>query len=38
MTPGWRTDFLTRWASHPDADGDVVPRDKMASVLDRPTC
>lgn len=34
-TPGWRTDFLTNMGfTIPDASGELVPRDKMASVLD----
>jgi iron complex transport system substrate-binding protein len=34
-TPGWRTDFLTNMGfTIPDSDGELVPRDKMASVLD----
>jgi iron complex transport system substrate-binding protein len=34
-TPGWRTDFLTNMGfTIPDAGGELVPRDKMASVLD----
>lgn len=34
-TPGWRTDFLTNMGfTIPDTDGELVPRDKMASVLD----
>jgi iron complex transport system substrate-binding protein len=33
--PGWRTDFLTNMGfTIPDTDGELVPRDKMASVLD----
>jgi iron complex transport system substrate-binding protein len=34
-TPGWRTDFLTDMGfTVPDTGGELVPRDKMASVLD----
>jgi iron complex transport system substrate-binding protein len=34
-TPGWRTDFLTNMGfTIPDSGGELVPRDKMASVLD----
>ena len=34
-TPGWRTDFLTEMGfTIPDTGGGLVPRDKMASVLD----
>ena len=34
-TPGWRTDFLTNMGfTIPDSDGELVPRDRMASVLD----
>lgn len=34
-TPGWRTDFLTTMGfTIPDTGGELVPRDKMASVLD----
>jgi iron complex transport system substrate-binding protein len=34
-TPGWRTDFLTNMGfTIPDAGGDLVPREKMASLLD----
>ncbi len=34
-TPGWRTDFLTNMGfTIPDTGGELVPRDKMASVLD----
>ena len=34
-TPGWRTDFLTNMGfTIPDAGSELVPRDKMASVLD----
>jgi iron complex transport system substrate-binding protein len=34
-TPGWRTDFLTNMGfTVPDAGEGLVPRDKMASVLD----
>jgi iron complex transport system substrate-binding protein len=34
-TPGWRTDFLTGMGfTIPDTGGGLVPRDKMASVLD----
>jgi len=34
-TPGWRTDFLTNMGfTVPDAGAGLVPRDKMASVLD----
>jgi len=33
--PGWRTDFLTNMGfTIPDSGGELVPRDKMASVLD----
>jgi iron complex transport system substrate-binding protein len=33
--PGWRTDFLTKMGfAVPDAGADLVPRAKMASVLD----
>lgn len=33
--PGWRTDFLTNMGfSVPDAGAGLVPREKMASVLD----
>jgi iron complex transport system substrate-binding protein len=33
--PGWRTDFLTNMGfTVPDSGGELVPRDKMASVLD----
>jgi iron complex transport system substrate-binding protein len=34
-TPGWRTDFLTNMGfTIPDSGAELVPRDKMASVLD----
>ncbi len=34
-TPSWRTDFLTNMGfTIPDTGGELVPRDKMASVLD----
>jgi iron complex transport system substrate-binding protein len=34
-TPGWRTDFLTQMGfTVPDTGGGLIPRDKMASVLD----
>jgi iron complex transport system substrate-binding protein len=34
-TPGWRTDFLTNMGfTVPDTGAGLVPRDKMASVLD----
>ena len=34
-TPGWRTDFLTNMGfTIPDSGGELVARDKMASVLD----
>jgi iron complex transport system substrate-binding protein len=34
-TPGWRTDFLTNMGfTILDTDGELVSRDKMASVLD----
>jgi iron complex transport system substrate-binding protein len=34
-TPGWRTEFLTKMGfTVPDTGGGLVPRDKMASVLD----
>jgi iron complex transport system substrate-binding protein len=34
-TPGWRTEFLTNMGfTIPDSGGELVPRDKMASVLD----
>jgi iron complex transport system substrate-binding protein len=34
-TPGWRTDFLTNMGfTIPDTGGELIPRDKMASVLD----
>ena len=34
-TPGWRTDFLTNMGfTVPDAGAGLIPRDKMASVLD----
>jgi iron complex transport system substrate-binding protein len=34
-TPGWRTDFLTNTGfTIPDTGGELVPREKMASVLD----
>jgi iron complex transport system substrate-binding protein len=34
-TPGWRTDFLTNMGfTVPDAGAGLVPRDKVASVLD----
>lgn len=34
-TPGWRTDFLTNMGfTVPDAGAGLVPRDKIASVLD----
>jgi iron complex transport system substrate-binding protein len=34
-TPGWRTDFLTNMGfTIPDTGGELVPREKMASVLD----
>jgi iron complex transport system substrate-binding protein len=34
-TPGWRTEFLTSMGfTVPDTGGGLVPRDKMASVLD----
>ena len=34
-TPGWRTDFLTNMGfTVPDTGGGLVPREKMASVLD----
>lgn len=34
-TPGWRTDFLTNMGfTIPDSDSELVPRDRMASVLD----
>jgi iron complex transport system substrate-binding protein len=34
-TPGWRTEFLTKMGfTVPDTGGELVPRDKMASVLD----
>jgi len=34
-TPGWRTEFLTNMGfTVPDTGGGLVPRDKMASVLD----
>jgi iron complex transport system substrate-binding protein len=34
-TPGWRTDFLTNMGfTLPDSGGELVPRDKMAVVLD----
>jgi iron complex transport system substrate-binding protein len=34
-TPGWRTDFLTNMGfTIPDTGGELVPRDRMASVLD----
>ena len=34
-TTGWRTDFLTNMGfTIPDTGGELVPRDKMASVLD----
>ena len=34
-TPGWRTDFLTEMGfTVPDTGGGLVPREKMASVLD----
>ena len=34
-TQGWRTDFLTNMGfTIPDTGGGLVPRDKMASVLD----
>jgi iron complex transport system substrate-binding protein len=34
-TPGWRTDFLTNMGfTVPDVGAGLVPRDKMASVLD----
>jgi iron complex transport system substrate-binding protein len=34
-TPGWRTEFLTNMGfTIPDTGGELVPRDKMASVLD----
>jgi iron complex transport system substrate-binding protein len=34
-TQGWRTDFLTNMGfAIPDTGGGLVPRDKMASVLD----
>ncbi len=33
--PGWRTDFLTNMGfTVPDTGGGLVPRDKMAAVLD----
>jgi iron complex transport system substrate-binding protein len=34
-TPGWRTDFLAKIGfTVPDTGGELVPRDKMAAVLD----
>jgi iron complex transport system substrate-binding protein len=34
-TPGWRTEFLTKMGfTVPDTGGELVPHDKMASVLD----
>ena len=34
-TPGWRTDFLTNMGfTIPETGGELVPREKMASVLD----
>jgi iron complex transport system substrate-binding protein len=34
-TPGWRTEFLTNMGfTVPDTGGGLVPREKMASVLD----
>ncbi|MDT5209340.1 MAG: iron complex transport system substrate-binding protein [Mycobacterium sp.] len=34
-TSGWRTDFLTNMGfTVPDAGGELVPRDRMAAVLD----
>jgi len=34
-SPGWRTDFLTQMGfAVPDTGGTLIPRDKMASVLD----
>jgi iron complex transport system substrate-binding protein len=34
-TPGWRTEFLTKMGfTVPDTGGELVPRDKIASVLD----
>jgi iron complex transport system substrate-binding protein len=34
-TPGWRTDFLTNMGfTLPETSGELVPRDKMAAVLD----
>ena len=34
-TPGWRTDFLTDMGfTLPETSGELVPRDKMAAVLD----
>jgi iron complex transport system substrate-binding protein len=34
-TPGWRTEFLTNMGfTIPDTGGELVPRDKMAAVLD----
>ena len=34
-TPGWRTDFLTQMGfTVPDTGAALIPRDKMASVLD----
>ena len=34
-TPGWRTDFLTDMGfTIPDIGGELIPREKMASVLD----
>ncbi|MFL6084384.1 MAG: ABC transporter substrate-binding protein [Mycobacterium sp.] len=34
-TPGWRTDFLTNMGfTIPDTGGELVPREKMAAVLD----
>jgi iron complex transport system substrate-binding protein len=34
-TPGWRTEFLTNMGfTVPDTGGELVPRDKMAAVLD----
>jgi iron complex transport system substrate-binding protein len=35
QSPGWRTDFLTQMGfAVPDTGGTLIPRDKMASVLD----
>ena len=34
-TPGWRTDFLTNMGfTIPDTGGELVPREKIAAVLD----